>query len=1557
MAVIKDYIKFLREYNKLLERGSKNVFSQKDTLWEDDLTGASITKQISFDSLFSIQSEDSTSNLMLKVKRPIQPDDNIDENEETFEEKFERESYSFLYKAARDIKKNSSLEFVYSFGLFNIYLGEAAVKVHFFNIPLKATLSGGEVIFKLSETEDPYVDAYFLNHPDIDRANLETIIEDFEGGIDKAGIAFLKSKDFKNLITRDMMSLHPSLVYNSSHVKPSESSNTNFVAFAPIFILRKKRPRHFQKLMNKIIEFTSVNDPDLHILDILLRQRSNKITNETPYFSQLYSSHKDKVTNLDSSDFKSFFPLPFNDEQLAIYENYKSHDLSVVTGPPGTGKSHSIVNLLCGILAEGKRVLITAKTDKALESLLNKIPKEFNGLVMADIKQDHSSSYTLSNSIDSIRELLLDRSTYKIDSDLKSLDRAKENYTRQKLAMASVLKREHERIRVDHFNKEYDIYELFEFVSKRANEWDWIKDEITPDITIDSLKIIDKLKEVVKLKDVDKQECKLDLERVNKQLDEIDFELLHGLQNKRAEYIGLMQIDSMDDFPTNTVNLIRENLHHEKNDALKVLNKRELSEINSICKDQPVVLETTYVNITVKDLIENKDCYRRDISTYLALIPKDKIEVGFLQSLINPKLKKVKYLEEIAINDSFCDNRNDLITLRKFLDSFSILYKQVDILSRNHFIHNNLDERCSLGEMHKQVTHGLKGVQLNIDLLTFLNLQEVKTFTEFNNIELKNIKDILGKADELHMINLKLSSIDQEINKIKDAVVNVKNILNGFGIKELSEKNDILNIKNELKIIQNKHDVFVKFQSANLSLKEILPETLRYFINSDDSVKGEINNDSLHLKLASLKIEDITTLDIKSITQKLNHGYEIIQQTKAKILSGLSKDNFKNRFDENQKNEFVNLLTTFKTEFDNSKRGIKDQEKFRRKAQKTAQRIAPKIACWVMKYDDVLKTIDEKPHVFDCVIVDEASQLDFNSILLGYYTKKIIVVGDEKQTSPQAISIKDESFNSLRKKELSFMGDDAIHIRFDASLFSLSQMVAGTTNQMLKEHFRCVPDLIDFSNKHYYEGKIIPLKVLSANRLKPKIVRFVSGGTKRNNVVSKEVEVIKSELIKMLSMSEYESKSIGIVSLGSTMHTNSLKTILENISQKKLEKHNIIIDNPSEFQGDERDVIIVSLGEALSLEKDVLKKPTSIVDNISNNLTPKLRGINVGLSRAKEQMILVYSVTQDDLKENDFRRKIITFFNEKYNPVKAFILPPDLVVSQRMIENRPKPFDSWFEYDVAKALIDNGYNNLIPQYEVKSKELFNNPKTGETTYIHFKIDIVVYHNGTPVAIECDGDIYHSEIEDVAYDIERQEFLQRLGWKVHRITYSSFRIDPKKEVTSLIDFILRNTPEMSTLNSLEEAHENSEEENSEDFFVEPEKVMEEYKESIIPRTNSRRNKGENLNLFNELGLENNLTPSMGNDLFANSLESVNEIRSLDNVVKVNSTCIISFLDQDNKESKIILMDVARDQMTKTRDGIQIVSIYSDLGKLVLDMKDGQIAQFPKRNQRVKVVRIF
>jgi very-short-patch-repair endonuclease len=132
------------------------------------------------------------------------------------------------------------------------------------------------------------------------------------------------------------------------------------------------------------------------------------------------------------------------------------------------------------------------------------------------------------------------------------------------------------------------------------------------------------------------------------------------------------------------------------------------------------------------------------------------------------------------------------------------------------------------------------------------------------------------------------------------------------------------------------------------------------------------------------------------------------------------------------------------------------------------------------------------------------------------------------------------------------------------------------------------------------------------------------------------------------------------------------------------------------------------------------------------------------------------------------------------------------LIQQWKIKQPTEPFDSWFEYDITKSLIENGYSYIQPQYNVKEAELFYNHKLGKQVYINFKIDLVVHNNGKMIAIECDGDPFHSLPEDVAYDIERQEFLERVGWKVYRVLYSAFKRSPQEEIEKIINYIEKNT---------------------------------------------------------------------------------------------------------------------------------------------------------------------
>lgn len=98
-----------------------------------------------------------------------------------------------------------------------------------------------------------------------------------------------------------------------------------------------------------------------------------------------------------------FFPLPYNDEQVAIVEKLEQSSGVAVQGPPGTGKTHTIANVICHYLATGRRVLVTSRGEPALEVLQDKIPAEVRPLTVALLSGDRSGTRQFQSSIEAIQ--------------------------------------------------------------------------------------------------------------------------------------------------------------------------------------------------------------------------------------------------------------------------------------------------------------------------------------------------------------------------------------------------------------------------------------------------------------------------------------------------------------------------------------------------------------------------------------------------------------------------------------------------------------------------------------------------------------------------------------------------------------------------------------------------------------------------------------------------------------------------------------------------------------------------------------------------------------------------------------------------------------------------------------------------------------------------------------------------------------------------------------------------------------------------------------------------
>ena len=167
------------------------------------------------------------------------------------------------------------------------------------------------------------------------------------------------------------------------------------------------------------------------------------------------------------------------------------------------------------------------------------------------------------------------------------------------------------------------------------------------------------------------------------------------------------------------------------------------------------------------------------------------------------------------------------------------------------------------------------------------------------------------------------------------------------------------------------------------------------------------------------------------------------------------------------------------------------------------------IPCWIMSHDRISETFPATLGDFDLVIIDEASQSDFQALPALLRSKKILVVGDDKQVSPTGIGLKEAEIKVLLDDLKSQVEDYKPMMSPDKSIYDLFKVVYSESFVMLKEHFRCVSPIIAYSNRKYYGGKIEPLRSPKASeRLDPPLIDvFVEGGYRKGRYQSVGSEI------------------------------------------------------------------------------------------------------------------------------------------------------------------------------------------------------------------------------------------------------------------------------------------------------------------------------------------------------------------------------------------------------------------------------------------------------------------
>ena len=1114
-----------------------------------------------------------------------------------------------------------------------------------------------------------------------------------------------------------------------------------------------------------------------------------------------------ELVGVIGSDKRAVEPIPdilftkeTNNEQIEIIKSLYSHRAVVVQGPPGTGKTHTIANLLGHFLAEGKNVLITSQTKKALDVLKEKIPTDIQDLCISMLDDDSSD---LGNSVESISEKLGYLNLETLKNEYEEIENQrnelKEDIKNIKRKIFNIKYQESHPIIYN--NESITLREAGEFLRKNQRELDRIPGIVSSGVTcpinnenltflksgykksvskeeekeielglnkLSDFWTLEEFKEMLENKKEIMSRLDLLLKNkkyhINDNLFYVDDKILIDL-DKFKNYSGIDKIipedlKSIEDWKKDVCIAGTENSGDRKIWLEFIKDIRRLYDLTNMTKDQLFKKEVVYKDIDVstakKLIIGLKKGIERPGFFFKHRLRKARKQISDKVTINNRILETLydcnvalEYTTLIELKENTKNTWNILMTGNSLLENSNNknLYKQLYSYADQMEYLLNWYDREKKTFLHKIENAGFEKLNINktegnpiyVDevnqIFDFIpSLEELiaigKIALEYREVDIKRseylvkIEDIikenshLGREIKNAILNENIDKYSETLEKLrvlsekevlykkyKDLLHNVKAVANSWG-EEL--ENGLFNEK-----IENIYNVW-RYKQISQKLKELAEKP--YFNLQADILE---------------KTEELKKLTIDLVTKKA--WYNIIKFLEEKDNLAISQ-----------------ALKGWKQTVQKIGKGTGKNTNIHKKNAKEKMLLCQKVVpAWIMPLNKVFDTLNPVENKFDIVIIDEASQSDISSLILLYMAKKIIIVGDDKQVSPSDVGVNIDKINMFRRKYIKgkVANDDLYGIR--ASLYS----IVSTTFQpiSLREHFRSVPEIIGYSNKTSYDNQILPLRDSNSSILKPAIIDYKVNGRRdeKSKINRVEAETIVSLIEACLAMKEYKNSTLGVISLLGDEQAELIQDlIVKRIPATEIENHKILCGNSASFQGDERDIMFISLVDSSEENKSLRLVGEGVEGAIRKRY-------NVAISRAKDQLWIVHSIDKNSLKEGDLRKELFEYIDSlKEN-----------VFNKTAIENITA---SDFENEIARHLSEKNYT-IKQKWRVGS----------------YDIDMVAIYDDKKIAIECDGKTLNHTEEEVIANLEEQEILERCGWEFIRVRASEYFRNPEKAIKDLI----------------------------------------------------------------------------------------------------------------------------------------------------------------------------
>ena len=437
---------------------------------------------------------------------------------------------------------------------------------------------------------------------------------------------------------------------------------------------------------------------------------------------------------------------------------------------------------------------------------------------------------------------------------------------------------------------------------------------------------------------------------------------------------------------------------------------------------------------------------------------------------------------------------------------------------------------------------------------------------------------------------------------------------------------------------------------------------------------------------------------------------------------------------------------------------------------------------WLMTPETVSEVLPQQNDLFDLLIFDEASQLYIEkSIPSIIRAKKVVIAGDHKQLRPSSLG---EGRFDMPEDMLDEDAEVSAALE-EESLLDLARF--RYPDILLNTHYRSkYEELIDFSNYAFYKGRLFVAPNTDMPEKPPIEVHMVDQAVWQGRANRKEAERVVA-LIKEFFKTRQHNETIGVISFNASQR-DMIYDVIDEESVRDLEfarqiraemgrKDNgedtgLFIKNIESVQGDERDVIMFSIGYAKNASGRLMHNFGWLNQKGGENR------LNVAISRARKKIHIVTSFRPAELMLDDAKNDGPRIL-KRYLEYAFAISSGDKEEAERILRSFgetfgivPAAIETEYAQKVADALQQKGYD-IDTQVGIGG----------------YRIDIAVRKNGEYVlGIECDGKLYSTGASARERDYHRQKYLESRGWRIKRIWSVDWWRDSNREIENICALI-------------------------------------------------------------------------------------------------------------------------------------------------------------------------